>query len=347
MKYKDFSSWELAEDHYFVNWVLRPNKHSDKFWEQFLADHPEKSGEVLLAREIVTGIQYSNSPKLNDTDYNDLFERIISTKRSRESSYAPFLQKNRYRWAKYAAAVAVLTLLGVFLFQRSWLDSYQSQEEIVRILTKESPMGSKLTTVLSDGSRVKLNAGSKIVYPEEFSDTLRRVYLTGEAYFEVESDPRRPFRVESNKVGTEVLGTSFNMRAYPDDHKISVAVAEGKVRVTNAGGSTMKFEHTLLPYQESEVNILNGQVIKRELRDDMIFAWTNWKLVFREEPLFSILKKLERWYNVEFEFKEKIETLDTYTGSFDNDPLNVVLEALKSQGAFNYEIQGWKIQITN
>lgn len=347
MKYKNFNSWELAEDTYFVNWVLRPNEHSDKFWKQFMADHPDKSGEVLWAREMVTNIRYSNRPMLNDTEYNDLFERIVSTKRSKESSYVPFLRENRYRWAKYAAAVTVLALSAVFLYPRNWLESHEPQEEAIRMSTKESPMGSKLTTVLSDGSRVKLNAGSKIVYPEEFSDTLRRVYLTGEAYFEVESDPERPFRVESPSVETEVLGTSFNIRAYPGDNKISVAVAEGKVRVTNADGATVKFEHTLLPFQESELNILNDQVVKRELRDDVIFAWTSWKLVFREEPLFSILKKLERWYNVEFECSEKIETLDTYTGSFDNDPLKVVLEALESQGAFNYEIRGRKIRITN
>ena len=337
----------MAEDDYFVNWVLRPNKHSDKFWEQFLSDNPEKSGEVLLAREIVTNIQYSSRPKLNDTEYNDLFERIVSTKRSRGSSYVPFLRGNRYRWVKYAAVVALLALSGIFLYQRSRVDPHQSHEGHLEMLTKESSMGSKLTTVLSDGSRVKLNAGSKIVYPKAFSDTLRRVYLTGEAYFEVVSDPERPFRVESDKVYTEVLGTSFNMRAYPDDHKISVAVAEGKVRVTNADRSTVKFEHILLPFQESELNILNDQAVKREFADDMIFAWTNWQLVFREEPLFSILKKLERWYNVEFEFKEKIETGESYTGSFDNDPLNVVLEALRSQGAFDYAIQGRKIEITN
>ena len=348
MKYKDFNYWELAEDAYFVNWVLRPNKHSDKFWEQFLADNPEKAEEVLLAREIVTNIRYVDKPKLSDTEYNDLFERIVGSNRSRRASGDLHIRKANYRWIKYAAVV-VLVLVSAILYNQNWLISNQSQsdEEAIQMLTKESPEGSKLTTVLGDGSKVKLNAGSKIIYPKKFSDTLRLVYLIGEAYFEVESDPAKPFRVKSGKVNTEVLGTSFNVRAYPDNSKISVAVAEGKVKVTNADAFTIKFEHTLLPFQESEINIKNNQVVKRELQDDVIFAWTSWKLIFKEEPLSSMLKKLERWYGVDFELIGDIETSVTYSGSFDNDPLKVVLEALASQDELDYKIQGRKVLITS
>lgn len=346
MKYKDFNHWELAEDAYFVNWVLRPNKHADKFWKQFLADHPEKSEDVLLAREIVTNIRYTDKPRLNDTEYNDLFERIISTKRSKRPSNVFYVREAQYRWVRYVAAVT-LVLASAILYNQYWLSSHPSDEKTIQTLVKESPRGSKLTAVLSDGSKVKLNAGSKITYPKEFSDTLRLIYLTGEAFFEVESDPARPFRVKSDKVNAEVLGTSFNVRAYPDDRKISVAVAEGKVKVTNGDQSTVRFEHTLLPFQESEINVQSNQVVKRELQDDMIFAWTNWKLVFKEEPLSLILKRLERWYGVEFELKGAIKTSETYSGSFDNDPLKVVLEVLTSQDAFDYEIQGRKILITS
>ena len=342
MKYKQFNEWELAEDEYFVNWVLRPEDHSDKFWKQFLENNPEKSSDVLLAREIVSNIRYTDNPRLDQIEYVKLFERILNSKRIRQSTNIRIsTHRRKYTWLRYAA-ILMLFGVGAVLYQQQ---RFQPAEENVEMLSKESPEGSKLTTFLSDGSKVILNAGSKITYPKSFSDTVRWVYLTGEAFFEVKSDTNRPFLVKSNLVNTEVLGTSFNVKAYFEDNEISVAVAEGKVKVRSTSESTLQFEHILTPFQEATLDVKKGEVLKREFLDNKLFAWTNWKLIFEKEPLYKIIQELERWYGVQFEMKDKIVTSETYSGSFDNDPLKVVLEALKSQNAFDYKIIGKKVII--
>ena len=339
MKYKQFNEWELAQDEYFVNWVLRPEEHSDKFWKQFLENNPEKSSDVLLAREIVSNIRYTNNPRLDKTEYVKLFERILNSKRARQSGTIQIsTHRKRYLWLRYAAII-LLFCIGAILYQKQ--DSRAKDlapVEKVEMLTKESPRGSKLTTFLSDGSKVILNAGSKITYPRSFSDTLRSLYLEGEAFFKIKSDTTRPFRVKSALVDTEVLGTSFNLKAYLEDDEISVAVAEGKVRVSSTRKSTLQFTHTLTPYQEARLDIKKGEIVKREFLGNKLFAWTSWKLIFDKEPLYKIIQKLERWYGVQFMVEGEINTSETYSGSFDNDPLKVVLEALKSQNAFDYKI---------
>ncbi len=346
MKYKHFNEWELAEDEYFVNWVLRPEAHSDKFWKQFLENNPEKSAEILLAKKIVANIQYAGNPRLDQIEYVKLFERILNSKRVRQSANIQLSGKRRRLvWLRYAA-IFLLICAGAVLYQRQTAPTIDPDAgKKIELLTKESPEGSKLTTFLSDGSKVILNASSKITYPKTFSDSLRWVYLTGEAFFEIKSDSTRLFRVKSDFVNTEVLGTSFNVKAYSGATDISVAVAEGKVMVRSTHESSLQFEHTLLPYQEAKLDVKKGEVVKREFLGEQLFAWTKWQLIFDKEPLGKVIEELERWYGVRFEGIGTINTSETYSGSFDNDPLKVVLEALKSQNAFNYKIVGKKVLI--
>ncbi len=345
MRYQNFDKWDFVEDEYFVDWVLRPVEHSEKFWNSFLAENPEKRVVIMQAREIVAQMKYARDPKLEDREYVDLFEKILKTKKDFHHSDSKIIalnSKSTY-YLKYAAGITII-LITVIVFK---INHQQTQEitSPVRLVTKKCPKGSQLTAVLSDGTKVRLQGGSSLTYPEVFDDSLRSVFLSGEAFFEVEKDPLKPFKVKSNWVTTEVLGTSFNVQAYPNDNIVSVAVAEGKVNVTSNENTNLQFQHTLEINQESELDIGKRQAIKRELYDDSKFAWTRWQLVFKKHTLQQIFQKLERWYGISIVIEGKIGMEETFSGSFDNDPINVVLEALKSQGAFDYNVSGKQVNI--
>ncbi len=339
MSYKNFNAWEFARDPHFVEWVIRPNDYSRRFWEAFLSEHPEKAKDILLAKELVTSMDYEDTPTPKEEVYQDLFQRILESKRDHTGRTITREPKPRLAWLKYAATIAMVgtTLFFLGLYQNQIEKKPSIATELVKI---ESPKGSQITTHLSDGTRVRLNGGSYISYHKPFmTDTSRTVFLVGEAYFEVSEDPSRPFRVASKFVQTEVLGTEFNIQAYPGEKEISVAVAKGKVKVTNTPESdTSPFEHTLVRLQESRFNVQANQSFKNELADESAFAWTKWKLIFEKEPLREVFKKLERWYGVSFEFGSGLDFSETYSGVFDNDPLQVVLKTFRTQRAFDYQV---------
>ncbi len=347
MTYKEFNTRQFVEDKYFIDWVLKPNVHSRKFWQSFLGEYPEKAMEIQMAREIVMGINYKEKPELGDEAYVQLFDRILES--SRKLRQAPTQRKRKkdrsLTFLRYAAVL--LIGLGTLAFWYLVDGSLNETDYKSKLTVVECPPGSHITTLLADGTRVQLNGNSKITYYKPFSDTVRSVFLVGEAFFEVTKDHKRPFRVETEYISTEVLGTSFSVKAYPDEKKASVAVKEGKVRVSNTNNTNVQFKHTLLPFQGSQLNIETNNSEKYELENESVFDWTEWKFVFKNEPLGEVLRKMERWYAIQFEFGKGVNLSEAYTGKFDNEPFTVILDAFESQGAFDYRLlNGRKVLIS-
>ncbi|TRX49691.1 DUF4974 domain-containing protein [Fulvivirga sp. M361] len=339
-KYNSFNQWDFLDDPYFVRWVIYPDTHSDKFWKQFLDNHPGKLTEVSLAREFILDMKYKNELSITDLEYNTLFERLLTRQESKSSNrfFPSHFLRRGYR---YAAAVCLLAISGwlVFQYQTHRSDALRSGNVTAKMITKTSSMGQKLTTVLGDGTSVKLNAGSSISYPNIFADSIRRVVLVGEAFFEVKKDTLRPFQVQSGDVIVQVLGTSFNVKGFAQEKTVSVAVEEGKVRVTAFPGATANFEHILTDYQISIYDVERKYAEKKDMESTNAFAWKDGRLVFDNERLDKILKRMERWYNVSFEVNKTVELTQSYSGAFQNEPLEVVLKGLRHQGAFDYQIE--------
>ena len=346
MKYEDFNEWDFVEDEYFVKWVLQPNKYANKFWENFMAGHPDKREEILLARQIVANIRYKHDPQLTGTEYTERFEKLLAGKRKLAIGHdeKSWWKSNR-PWLK-VAAMLTMALAVTYLLVNPFSDEKSTPAVADVMVTKHCPAGAKLTFILDDGTKAILNSGSAITFPQKFADTVRRVQLQGEAFFEVKKDVDRPFKVISGPIETRVLGTAFNVKAYEGDDRVSVAVLEGKVRVSSTVDSPVAFAHTLVKSQESRLNISDKQAWQKELEDGHVFDWKEWKLVYRERRLDLILKALERWYDVRFQIDPGIDLSQTHSGTFHNEPLAVVLRALKFQNAFDYRIDGKNVQLT-
>lgn len=158
------------------------------------------------------------------------------------------------------------------------------------------PRGGEYQLVLADGTKVWINAESRLRYPEVFGDT-REVFLTGEAYFEVSKDAERPFVVKMEKQTVEVLGTHFNVSAYPGDH-VCTTLAEGRVKVTNGTASVV------LHPDEQAVQVDGQEKIEvKEIDASLVISWVKGEYVFKNTELKSIAAQLSRWYNVNIQFE--------------------------------------------
>lgn len=253
-----------------------------------------------------------------------------------------------WSWQFISGAAAVVTIFILF-----WVfipSSANENSAAVQAVTeiKSNPKGQKSVIVLRDGSRVKLNADSELSFPETFSDSSRIVYLKGEAFFEIARDVDRPFTVVTDNIATTALGTSFNVKAFPDQADIEIVLATGKVKVINTSPSEIAKpdELTLDPYFRATFTKANRGLHKDSIDVTETLAWKDGILYFRDAKLDEIKEKLERWYNVEFTvLNENRWGRRQFTGSFDNESLKNVLEGISFSSKFKYHITGRKVSI--
>lgn len=195
------------------------------------------------------------------------------------------------RWA-LAAAATVLLIAGFFAYNRFQGAQQEPDDKIA--VTHTVPRTESRYLLLPDSTEVWLNAASSIEYPETFDASRRVVTLKGEAFFDVKHADRVPFIINTGKVTTEVLGTAFNIKAYPDMEKITVSVKRGKVRVSVAEKQVATLE------QGQEVSVTpNVELVKEKLIGESDAAvWQQGKLVYDDDTLGDIAKDMERVFGV-------------------------------------------------
>ena len=250
--------------------------------------------------------------------------------------------KHNLRWLSYAAAVALMVAVSYFSFKRGQSNLEASFGDIV----VEAPQGSRTQMTLPDGTKVWLNAGSKISYTQGFCIVNRLVMLVGEGYFEVAHNEQLPFRVSSKDLQVSVLGTKFNFRDYPTDAEAIVSLAEGKVALDNLVHSDKETIY-LTPNQRAVMSKQTGKITIEDYNVSNAIQWTNGNLIFDGEPLIDIIKDLERSYNVKITIAEKnLMTLRFY-GDFvrQEQSLNEVLDALSATGKIHYKSEGRNITL--
>ncbi len=215
----------------------------------------------------------------------------------------------------------------------------KSEEESLNTLIIPYGRHSKIT--LSDGTIVHLNAGTQFVFPEKFIGDKRTVFLSGEAFFEVTSNKEKPFIVKTivEELSVEVLGTKFNVSAYPSDKEVLTVLTEGKVNVVE--DNILNDNKTVLkPGELATWNKENENIIVKGVNTDNYTLWTQGLLYFESEPILNVIKKLERFYNIEIAFDESMNKLfsTSISGKLDlNDDLKRTLENLEATAEFNFE----------
>lgn len=203
------------------------------------------------------------------------------------------------------------------------------------------PRGGEYNLVLSDGTKVYLNSVSKLHYPVTFNGKKREVSLEGEAYFEVERDENRPFFVIINGMRVEVLGTSFNIKAYTDDDKIFTTLVEGSVKVNNGQGNE---EWVLAPNEQAILKKEDNSVSIHQVDARQFIGWKNGVYSFTNQSIGEIMKTLSRWYDFEYDFASEELKKITFEGGLNKyDDIHPILDIIQSTGKIKYQIDGKKI----
>ncbi|MDD4108731.1 MAG: FecR domain-containing protein [Prolixibacteraceae bacterium] len=168
------------------------------------------------------------------------------------------------------------------------------------------PYGKTSEVTLSDGTRIFLNAGSRLVYPEFFTGKIREVFLVGEAFFEVEYDENNPFVVRTTDLKIRVLGTSFNVSAYPSDKIIETVLAKGKVRLEQESSGLFSETTEMVPGQLAAFSKTERTTKIKSVDTDNFILWKDGMYKFESTDLSRVIKKLERYYNIRFVYKDPL-----------------------------------------
>lgn len=188
------------------------------------------------------------------------------------------------------------------------------------------PRGGEYSVVLSDGTRVMLNAGSVLEYPLVFAGDRREVRLSGEAYFDVAKDAEHPFFVVSSYTSIEVTGTSFNVSAYPDDNDITAVLESGSINFHACGEV-----YPVKPGECAQYDKQGEETTVTAVDTDFYTSWRNGLLRFDDAPMSEITRKLARWYDVEFVFADRSICELHFSGATQRDkPLNHILHLLEN-----------------
>lgn len=226
--------------------------------------------------------------------------------------------------------------------------SNTSQVDELKMNEVVIPYGKKSYLILGDGTKVWLNAGSRMAFPTKFTGKTRDVFLEGEAYFEVAHKQNQPFVVNTGEIAIKVLGTRFNLTAYKSDKLTETVLLEGKVTISEASAlAFLKHETILSPNQKASYNRNSHSIsIIKVVDADLAIAWTEGWFKFSQQSLNDVLTKLERYYNVQFVFDSKFSTTDLITGKVDlKESVESVMMALADVADIQYRIDGSKIYI--
>lgn len=275
---------------------------------------------------------------------HDIFSRINQQldhdDHTREYSFVPD-QSHWYNKPVFRLAAAVVIVLSIGWMLYMWNSNRIPSPIVYKELV--NPIGKQARITLSDGSVVRLNADSRLKYPTTFSLSHREVYLQGEAFFEVKKDPDRPFIVHTSQLNTQVLGTSFNINAYPESGQQQVTVVTGKVAVSK-GESSDSVEYqpilmaTLTPNQQITYDIHNRKhTVKLVAHTTDVYGWTNGKLIFEQIPLNEAFQMIRRQYSIQIKIAGKIDNRCQITARFaPGAPLEEVLQTLKISSNITY-----------
>lgn len=347
MDYTHFTAEDLAAEDSFQEFVLGVKGESADFWNSWISQHPEKLQEVELARKIVLSLQFIHKDveAKKQIDLSQLQLKLFKHDMEDIGRESQRRESKGLLVYKYAASLIfiVSALFAVAYFADTSFSSETTTPEPA-LVEKVIPRGQKQTIQLLDGTVVKLNSDSKLLYEEDLDKNTREVFLTGEAFFNVAHDAERPFIVHCGVVQTVVLGTEFNVRSYPGEGKVIVALVRGKVEIRNRELSS---ENTLQLAPNEMVSIAPRQggafqVTSFNLRE--ITGWKDGILYFNEADFDEIVRKLEQWYDVQIQVTGDFHGR-AFSGEFENQSLESVLNGIGFSLHFRYDIRGREIKI--
>lgn len=313
---KDRSSNE--EENIIVQWLNNPEtdhelcEESLRFWDEI---NPDRN--------------------INDYNGDHMLDRIHHNIMIEEGTFLS-KTKPKIRFINYLTRIAAILTIPLLIaslllyFQNRTFNSSVSWAEI------HAPYGTRTDFSLPDGSTGRLNGGSSLKFPTKFGRNVRDVKLIGEAYFDVISNHKKPFIVSTENIDVKVTGTSFNVMAYANEPMTEVTLKNGKVELLKIEGDNVKSMGLLKPDEVFTYNSLSDSVKIQSVNIAERLSWLNGKLMFKYEPFEEVIRKLNRWYNVNIVIKDESLYSYIYYGTFQDETLDEVMKLLQVTAPLRY-----------
>ena len=330
------SKEDFLKNDLFKKWINSNDEEINKYWEQWMLENPELAKKARENRELFRATKFKDFEPSDDL-VSKSWERVDALTKSKKRSI------NFNSILKIAAVLAV-AIVAYFPIKRQLelnKEKGKKPEREIVYVEKQAKKGSKLTLHLGDGSKIKLNAGSSIIYPSSFAIDKREVTIKGEAYFEIAHDENRPFTVKSNNLLTTVLGTKFSINAFNEDN-ISVSLVSGKVKVEEIEEGN---QNIIYLEPGSKAVLQNNQFNKQKLDEIFDLGWKDGMITFKDENIEEVKNKLENWYGVEIELRNKGKIAKSFKGVYKNELLTNVLASISYAMNFDYEIKNNTVYI--
>jgi len=273
-----------------------------------------------------------------EVDLNHLLDRVHHIIRKNETLKRQKPLQKFVRIYMKAAAILLLPLLiagGLVYSFLSNTGKITTEQQVSSSIY--APLGARVSFNLPDGTTGMINSGSHLTYSLPFNNN-RKVSLEGEGWFEVSHDENHPFEISAGNSTLKVLGTSFNVSAYPAENYVEVVLQKGKVEFMDNNGDE---KVTMLPLERLVFH--DGKVCKSVTDPAKYNAWTEGKLVFRGDPMDEVARRIERWYNVKVELADIELEKYSFRATFEDDKLEEVLKYLSMTSPIRYKITSRKL----
>lgn len=317
---KECNKEELAE---FKNWLSNPASHSEV--ERWLLEHWDLSADI---------------------DSNTLIEAVFKQIQEYQKVHRPksgFSLSRILKVYQKVAAFLLIPLIGLGILY--WAGQFNKPAD--QYTETIAPRGQKSQIVLADGTKVWLNSDTKIKYPGHFSKHQRDIYLDGEAFFEVSKNEQQPFVVHTSGLNVKVLGTKFNVKAYADEDQIEASLFEGKINLLMSDLSDEMLEKEVKPGQSFVYSKTDHKLMLNRFPQDEINGWKKNQLIFKDDTFGNLVRKIERWYDVEVvydeqQFEDRRLTVELYEG----ERLERLMEIISLALMVNHQYENGKIILT-
>jgi ferric-dicitrate binding protein FerR (iron transport regulator) len=342
MDYSQYDIADFAADDQFVSWVIQPNEQLDAFWLNWSERHPQKA-KVLYEARLMVLLMNSRRLHLEDTRkeelWNSIQEKAFLNDAEPPVTNSPAGKRFARTWTKIAATLLiVLVSLSIVHFADS------TDQMIVH-----NPKGKKSILYLPDGTKVWLNAESRLSYPASFENrSHREVELEGEAFFDVTENKNQPFIVKTSKLQVRVLGTSFNVKSFQDEGIIETTLVRGSVLIELNDDILPTNTEKALYLKENEQAVYSTaskELLLRTVKTDSATSWKEGRLTFMNAPFSEIEQELERWYGVNITIDDDASAQCRFSTTIDNEPISKILELFRTTSGITYEIEDNIIRI--
>lgn len=340
--YTKYTTQDFLLDEAFIASVYRQEGDKEKVvQDDLLKKYPGKRAEMEEAKRILLSMTFTEE-EIDESQILSIAGKIkqrINTIQPGKERKMPFASMY-----KVAASLTILAIICFGIYKS--IDFDEEDPVVIPLVNKSNPRGQKSTITLPDGSAVVLNSESKISFLKQFDKNQREVHLEGEAFFEVKENKEAPFIVYAGTLKATVLGTSFNVRNYPDEDHTNVALSAGELSVSPIEPDHGRNEIIVLePGRQAIYNKLSSAISEDSFDMEETLAWKNKTIYFKQTDMANIEKTLERWYDVDITIKNQPKRKVSVSTTFKDQPLGSVLKSLAFTLKFDYQVDKDKVII--